>query len=331
MAGQHFDVPGASLGDSYKVPPVSGADALLTDVLADTGDALATWTEGELRQPADPGLINVRNAIRAEYQAAADDWAARKKAYYEGPNRKRYSKEGRDAADQEFESQLAADRIALRDRLGKRLDVVEQAIRTRLDHANVVSVGEGEEGAAVLFAAKLSHVTPRHGGAVLADFVLAATENPGLAYEALPLLRSAHDQGPWQGDYSLALAIETLQRVVEARPGAARAAADLKLLDETRHQLGYLEDAATSQLADRFVMNTMGDEVPVQGHAGMAVEWSASPTAREMFGNGPTLSGTEPVIAAPSAPDDGVVESWRPVDGIQRGRRPAYVPDDDVA
>src|SRR5207247_6371184 len=98
-----------------------------------------------------------------------------------------------------------------------------------------------------------------------------------------------------------ARAVEALTRVVEARPGAARAAADLNLLEDTRLQLGFLSEASADVAAPRFVASSTGDEVPVAGRAGFHLEFSASQTAREMFGNGPSLADGEPDASAKSS------------------------------
>jgi hypothetical protein len=323
MPGKSYEVPGASLGDSYIMPGAPDGDALLAAELANTGAALDAWAADEAALPPDPGLINARNAIANEYAAAKDNWARRRAAHLADPRRARYKPTGLTALDTEFESTLQEERTALRDRLNARLDVVERSVLERYDGANVVPVGDEDENGATRFALRLGIMTPRNGVPVLADFVRAATDNPALAFEALPLLRSIHERrGEWQGNWDLARAIETFQKVVEARPGLARARADLALLDETRRQLGHLEDASTSAVADRYVHDGAGNEVPVAGRAGFGLEWTASPTTKEMFGDGPSLSGREPVVVEAAGGDD-IDKSWRPAGGVTRGQRPA--------
>jgi hypothetical protein len=273
-------------------------------------------------------LVSIRNNIRAEYAAAADGWKARRARFYGDENRQRYTPEGLQALDQEFETKVAQERDALADRLARRLDAVEDAVRTRLDEIYVLPVGRDDDAAALQFAHTLAATTPRHAGQMLADFVAAATENPALAYSALPLMRSLHDRGDgWKGDWDLARAIELAQRIVDARPNVARAEADLRLLDETRRQLGHLDDAAWISRPSHHVLDATGHEVPARGTAGLALEWSGSPDAQRMFGAGPSLSGTEPVVARVEADHD--VGAWVRSRGILRGRAPDPVEDEE--
>src|SRR5438132_855970 len=127
MPGQFYEVPGAALGDGYVIPGVTNGGAMAA-ALADTRAVLDEQAEREAALPPDPGIVNARNAIYNEHTAAKDSWAARKQAHYKDPTRQRYTKEGLTALDQEFETKLAGERDALRDRLARRLDVVEEAV-----------------------------------------------------------------------------------------------------------------------------------------------------------------------------------------------------------
>src|SRR5438132_3335506 len=100
MPGQgFFEVPGASLGTGYVIPGAPDAESALPAALADVNAALADHDEREAALPPDPGIVNARNSIKREYDAAAADWAERKKNHYEHPDRSRYKPEGLTAFD----------------------------------------------------------------------------------------------------------------------------------------------------------------------------------------------------------------------------------------
>src|SRR2546429_7152446 len=105
MSGKSFVVPGASLGDSYVIPPGAlDVDGALDDVLAETRAELAAEAAFEEALPADPSLTQARNAIQHEMTAFAVDAAARRKSHYADPTRPRYSREGLALVDQDFET-----------------------------------------------------------------------------------------------------------------------------------------------------------------------------------------------------------------------------------
>ncbi len=302
---------------------VEVADPALNEVLKEARRAGAAQAAREANSPADPGLVNLRNAIKNEYDAAAADREARRRAHAAGlkSNERYYTSEGRAQLAAEFERQLADERDALRDRLAARLNAVEDAVRERIRSAEELSVAADDEDAAIRLGFKLGMLTPANGAPALADLVRASIENPALALEALPHLKSLLDApGNWQRDAQLAAVCLTLSSILEARPGRARAYGDAQLIVDTYHEIGFQADlAATEQPAPRYVLDGAGNEVPLPGRPGASLEWSGSEDARAMFGNGPSLSGTEPVIATPGASD--VDESWRPHGGkIPRGK-----------
>src|SRR5258708_28240409 len=168
MPGKSYSVPGASLGDGYVIPGAPDNDAVLAAALADTRAVLDEQAEAEQALPPDPGVVNARNAIKNEYDVASAEWNERRRRHLADPHRTRYTPSGQQELDQELETKLSADRAALTEKLARRLDVVEDAVRTRLDATNVVTVGVTDDDTALRFAATLSHVSPQHGGSVLA-------------------------------------------------------------------------------------------------------------------------------------------------------------------
>src|SRR5712664_538279 len=214
MPVKSYVMPNASTADGYLPPPSAGADEVLHEALADVGASLDEQSERESALPADPGLVNIRAAIRTELESFSNADAVRTKSHYADPNRSRFKPEGLNALDTEFESARAAARDALQQRLAERLDNVEAAVRERLADANALPVGKEDDEIALRFAAMLSHTLPGQGAATLADFVRDAS--PAVAYSALPLLRSMCERGDWSGSYELARAVEALTRVVES-------------------------------------------------------------------------------------------------------------------
>ena len=257
MSGKSFVVPGASLGDSYVIPTAPDAEAALPDAIADVNAALADHDEREAALPPDAGLVSARNNLRREYDAAAKEWTARRAAHAADPDRKFLTKEGQDVIDTRFESELAADQAAFTARANAQLDVIRKSVEDKLYDANVVPAGPQDDGVALRFATTLSHTSPRHGEAMLADFVRQAVDRPVLAFDVIPLLRSMHDRGEWKGSFELARACETLQRVVESRPGVARMRADLALLDELSQAMSLTSICGLGQIAPAPIQSVL--------------------------------------------------------------------------
>jgi hypothetical protein len=308
MAGTgQFVLPGVSTRDGYSPPPsgVLTTEEQLYDTFREIDAVISEQAAREADAPHDPRLVNARVAIQSELETFADRDAQRVAAHYKDPHRNRYSKDGLNELDREFETVRATERAALKEKLNTRLDVVASAVQERLESANQLQVGTEDDDAAIKFVALLSHTSPANRPGLISDFLREATQAPAIAYSALPLVRSLIEHGGGSfgsgGNYELSRTAETLERIVEARPGAAHAARDLQLLAETKRQLGYLADATADVVVPRYIgKDAAGNEKPVPGRAGMNLEFSGSETAREMFGDGPALDD-EPVAARPKS------------------------------
>jgi len=322
MAGNQFVMPGVSRGDGYLPPPtgVLPDENALYETFADVRASLDEQAEREAGAPPDPTLINLRVQIRDVVKAFADRDAQLVKAHYDDPTRSRYKPEGLSQLDQEFETARANERAALKAKLDQQLDVVEDSVHERIEQSNGLQVGSDDDAAALRFVKLIAFATPSNRAGVIADFMKEAAQAPALAYSVLPLLRSLIERGGgslYGNDYELAKAAEVLNQIVEARPGIARAGADLRLVEETRRQLGFLADASASVVVPRWIGSDFaGNEKPVTGHAGMSLEFSGSETARQMFGDGPALDD-KPV--APPRPRSGFPD--RPEWDTERGFR----------
>ena len=145
----------------------------------------------------------------------------------------------------------AAVTAALED-VRKDLDVADAVTRAQRDDTRLKPTAEDVETAVDLML-RLERTTPKHGTAILAEWIADAAKAKDAAKAAavLPMLKSLHDgEGPWRGSPELRSLVERVERLTRTWQGTVFAAR-LERIAQTRYDLDEYAKVMLGAPADR--------------------------------------------------------------------------------
>jgi len=189
----------------------------------------------------DPVVAHFRGVVRPALVTVLAELDAREKAHLADARRARLTKEGREEEDRQLSAARAARLDAAVAPLLERLDELEADASDELAAANGLAVDAHHDDVALKLAATLSHVTVAHGLPLIARFIKDAVNEPGLAYAALPFLRSLFDREgtAWTRHVDLLRATRACEAIIQASSARAAkpAAAKVEAVKRVRWQL----------------------------------------------------------------------------------------------